>query len=331
MSYNYGGTKVFGLKPFDVAALQARYGKPRRQPRDRTIPTEELPATSTVYAEGQATIDMRNSMGGELEVDLSTHQLGKQIQGRLKRPGHDDKWVDAGIAPGTRVAVVADDTTQVRLRLTGRKDAELHGGARNDYLIARGGNNRLTGGKGADNFIFDDESGLDNIIADFSKTEGDGILIRPGFRQVELRYVEDYGPQRNERGTHLFLFKKADGEPPAASVFVRNTKPSEVMSQLVVSEVSGEARPEINITRRPEDVAAEREARKVVADTKARTAQERKAMVAEQQGPKLRTVDEVSAADFRLLTADVGRDATQSAMPATFAPGRPTGSGGRKR
>ena len=62
----------------------------------------------------------------------------------------------------------------------GQDDDTLIGGAGNDSLFGNRDNDVLSGGPGRDYFYWDQFYGGDNVIADFSKEEGDRIYFQTG-------------------------------------------------------------------------------------------------------------------------------------------------------
>ena len=87
-------------------------------------------------------------------------------------------------------------TSRQHLGVTGGND-DLEGDALDNILNGKGGNDRLTGGGGADTFVFGKGYGRD-VITDFDPSEGDIIALSGAvgieiFRDLIKHHVEDIG------------------------------------------------------------------------------------------------------------------------------------------
>jgi len=243
MSYNAVANSISGIGPYDIAAIQYIYGANENGPTDRKYTLEALAGTSTVYSKGKAVLDFRGpAFTGNVKVDMSSNLL-YPISGTLQ--GKDGPITfDPRIAVGTDYEILMDNTSRIAIDISGKKDAKLRGGRNGDTLTAVGGNNQLTGGMGRDTFVLSTASGDGNVITDFNTTENDQILIRPGASEVRLEYVETGGAAKNEKGTYIKLMK-AGSEEPAASVFVKDTRPDAVKAAMVTMISDTSPRPKI--------------------------------------------------------------------------------------
>jgi Ca2+-binding RTX toxin-like protein len=78
-----------------------------------------------------------------------------------------------------------------------RGNDNLHGDAKNNIIDGKLGNDKLTGGDGADTFVFGKDYGKD-VILDFDRAEGDRIDLSnaagiDGYRDLISHHVRDMG------------------------------------------------------------------------------------------------------------------------------------------
>jgi Ca2+-binding RTX toxin-like protein len=96
----------------------------------------------------------------------------------------------------------------------------LSGGAGNDLLYGGNGSDTLTGGKGKDTFVFDTASFGVDLIADFSRTEGDKIrlskAIFDGLTYTGPLLASDFyaadGATSAQDGTDRFIYDTTTGK-----------------------------------------------------------------------------------------------------------------------
>lgn len=225
MSYNAGDSRVEGLGAFDVAALQAMFGKPKPRPDDPDVlSAEDLKGTKYLFKQKPFTLDLSDRpRRGDLNIDME-----KGIEGYLM----DDKFNPEGrvnllYTPDTELKdIVPGDL--IRLTISGNeKPNHLRGGAMNDTLTPRGGEDVLTGGGGGDTFVLDEKSGLSNVITDFSATGLDSIALKEAIAKAELRYGNlPSADGKSEKGTEL-LAKNEAGDV-VASFLIPGATPEQV-------------------------------------------------------------------------------------------------------
>lgn len=198
MSYNSGWDKAgfdlvsgnqAGLGAFDIAALQALYGKNMEATRGNdvyTLPTVNLKADERGWfclwdADGRDTITAAQASAGVV-IDLRAATLR---QGDPHAGGFASR--EKGVAGGYTIAngATIENATGGRHadKLQGNSAANvlnggggadtLLGGAGNDTLRGGAGNDKLYGGGGSDSFVFDSKTGgSTNVdrIHDFNAT-----------------------------------------------------------------------------------------------------------------------------------------------------------------
>ncbi|WP_160195400.1 M10 family metallopeptidase [Microvirga sp. BSC39] len=162
MSYNTGWDRAgydvtygnqAGLGAFDIAALQALYGKNMATGAGKdvyTLPTWNLFTEQQGWfciwdAGGTDTITAANASAGvQIDLRAATLRTGDRNAGGFVSQ-------ESGVAGGFTIAngVVIENATG------GRSNDKLYGNAAANTLKGNGGNDVLTGGAGRDTFVFD--------------------------------------------------------------------------------------------------------------------------------------------------------------------------------
>jgi serralysin len=186
-----------GLGAFDIAALQALYGKNTRTRHGDT--TYDLPHanhqgtdwTSIWDTGGKDTISAKGSSAGSI-IDLQDAPLAGNTAG-----GHLSK-VD-GIVGGFTIAAGVDIENAIGGNgddsMTGNDlDNTLQGGRGDDVLVGLGGEDILVGGAGADRFQFlrvsdSHAAGGEDTIRDFSRASKDTIDLSELARVGRLNFI----------------------------------------------------------------------------------------------------------------------------------------------
>lgn len=171
MSYN-PGKKIFaspGLSYLDVTALHLIFGEPKKPIYPDIIKPTVLSDKRYLYDTHPLTLDIRGIPLGILTID------DKEITGHFYTNATDVGDIKKMTLVGTYMVynsqlkdVLADNNTDTYLTLTGNDlPNRLQGGAAEDILTPRGGNDTLTGNGGHNTFIIDGKSGFNNVITDY--------------------------------------------------------------------------------------------------------------------------------------------------------------------
>lgn len=236
----YNALSDNGVPLYDVAALQKVFGPPLNIAGEPVFTPVDLREVDTIYAREQGVVDFRSEgktvefVSGRARINLSPHifitdQFRAEVEGKeVGQHAQLHKYV----AEGTKLEVLADNATNIRMDIIGMAGkgfkggaARFQGGAQDDVLTARGGNNVLTGNKGADQFVFDRESGRDNVITDFNAKEKDTLVVRAGFSNVNIKTAG--------ADTLVTMTRKGD-EKATATVLIKNATPEQVKSATLV-------------------------------------------------------------------------------------------------
>ena len=241
MSYNSINQ---GLPVYDIATLHRVFGEPSNAPAEPRFTSDDLRDGAALYAKNGGNIDFRSPRkddkprfvftGGTISIDMSPNVfLDAQINALLTTKTGEKGRFNTQIAQHTHLDVLSDNSNMVQMNITGMGSPVSNpsmqmlyqGGAKADNLTARGGNNILTGNAGADKFIFDTQSGKNNVITDFTAKDGDKIIIRPGFTRIDIKAVGN---------DTLVTLTQNDTQSATATVVVKSAAPELVRSSIVV-------------------------------------------------------------------------------------------------
>lgn len=229
LSYNKGKLNCYGLGPFDVATLHYLYGTPGGS-GVHVADGAKLAVTDTIFApSGVAQLDFSHStMPGQLTIDMGSAEFHAQVGGVMTVAPDDNRWIGTRLALGTQLNhVMTDDKTAARFVVKGNAAANvMQGGKEQDRFTAVGGNDVMTGRDGRDIFVFDGQSGHNNIVTDFTKD--DFLFVGKDVVKVEVMpYAASSG---NPQGLKVTMHDAAGAA--VASVFLPNADLAELPKQV---------------------------------------------------------------------------------------------------
>ncbi len=164
MSFNSNDRPVnFGA--LDAALWQYIYGKSRIPVvQEASVDAEEAKNIAILHREVPVTIDL----AGLKDTDTVVVDLSDPFRRQLycQKTRSELSIINCAVSPGTDIVRVS--SPDVRMHARGRNGVSLSGSDHNDVLMAYDGGNILTGGGGGDSFRFDDKSGMENRITDFT-------------------------------------------------------------------------------------------------------------------------------------------------------------------
>ena len=219
MSYRGGqvddGDENFG--PYDIAALQSMYGKPKNTSPHQVIQTDKG-VPSTIYSEEPVSL-MVSDKSPESFSDIALPNVTDDKL-RLFEEQHR-------LAFGTQIAnILADESRTKPLDMMGNTlPNTLRGGSGDDRLTTKGHNDMLTGGKGRDAFVLSAHS-KHNHITDLSPVDGDQIVLPKETKNVQL----DTSYRYNKEVT--LLFARDEHHALISSAIIYEQRPKDVAKTL---------------------------------------------------------------------------------------------------
>jgi hypothetical protein len=235
------GKDIVNFGKFDIAVWQYIFGLSNDPAVGRKrINGEEALHSPVLYREVAVTLDLGSlHTTNHVIVDLGK-DTGRHIYSlsEVTSPNGEKGELNIVLAPETRVEKLLP-VAEGRMHMKGIAGVQMSGGSNNDVLLAQGGHNTLTGGGSGDSFRFDEKSGRENSITDFSARRGPED--RKNFRNDQIQFLLPdldhvrMQERKNKSGTDVEAV--TEGRQIVTSVFVAGRSPEEIRDHVYKTKV----------------------------------------------------------------------------------------------